>query len=81
MLSSVPVAYVADHASPSERAQALSLLRTAIDIGFLVGASSAGVLATMTSVNFTLQCSGTLLAAAVVAFGSKKFFTNPKSQK
>eukprot|EP00554_Chaetoceros_debilis_P012582 CAMPEP_0194115640 /NCGR_PEP_ID=MMETSP0150-20130528/24220_1 /TAXON_ID=122233 /ORGANISM="Chaetoceros debilis, Strain MM31A-1" /LENGTH=631 /DNA_ID=CAMNT_0038806175 /DNA_START=21 /DNA_END=1912 /DNA_ORIENTATION=+ len=42
MLSTAPTAYISDHVQEKERAQAIALLRTAGDIGFLFGASSTG---------------------------------------
>ncbi len=42
VLQSVPTAYVADITPPTDRSQALSLFRTAGDIGLLIGASCTG---------------------------------------
>jgi MFS family permease len=45
ILSTAPVAYVSDKVRESQRAQALALLRTLGDVGFLVGAMSSGAFA------------------------------------
>ena len=39
MLGSTPTAYVSDVTTPKERAQALALLRSAGDVGLMIGAS------------------------------------------
>ena len=48
ILSTAPVSYISDVTSDKERAQALALMRTAGDVGFLMGASGIGAVADFT---------------------------------
>jgi len=48
ILSTAPVSYISDVTSDRERAQALALMRTAGDVGFLLGASGIGAVADLT---------------------------------
>lgn len=69
MLSTAPVAYVSDQVDDDQRAQALALLRTFGDVGFLIGASGTGVLAdALGSCEAAMQSSATLLATATLWF-------------
>jgi MFS family permease len=45
MLSAAPLAYISDKVQDNRRAQAIALLRTCGDVGFLLGASGTGALA------------------------------------
>jgi len=64
-LSTAPMAHMADLVPTEKRAQALALLRTAGDIGFLFGATGTGALANWTgSMDLAMQgCSAFLLTA------------------
>jgi len=63
-----PTAYVSDISSSETRAQALGLLRTASDIGFLIGSAGAGVFAQFVSIPVTLYTLASLLAVVTVNF-------------
>jgi MFS family permease len=77
ILSTAPVAFLSDQTSEAERAQALALLRTSGDVGFLVGASAVGAMATVTGgLEGALQGSATLLALATTWFSIRQF-SNP----
>ena len=73
-INSVPVAYVADLCSPEERALALSLVRTAGDVGFLLGASAGGVLAGLSSIEMTMHTSGGFLGVVMCLFAMRYGF-------
>jgi MFS family permease len=62
-LSTAPFAYLADAVPVEKRAQALALLRTGGDVGFLLGATCTGALADWTGdMSVAMQaCSGILL--------------------
>ena len=73
MLSTAPVAYISDHTDDTTRAQAIALLRTSGDIGFLVGAASMGALADWTgNLNVALQSSAGILFLATTWFGVRQ---------
>jgi MFS family permease len=65
MLSTAPIAYVSDKVDEKRRAQAIALLRTSGDVGFLIGAGGSGALADWTgSLDVAMQsCAGLLLTA------------------
>jgi len=67
-LSSVPTALVGDLSSPENRSQALALLRTAGDVGLLVGAVSSGVISDLTSISSTVSGNGALLCGATFLY-------------
>jgi MFS family permease len=76
MLSTAPVAYISDQVKDEERAQALALLRTCGDVGFLIGASATGALADWAgSLDIAMQTSSALLATATVWFGVRQNIT------
>jgi MFS family permease len=75
MLSTAPVAYVSDKVTDAERAQALALLRTCGDVGFLVGAAGTGMLADYTGLDGAMQCSAGLLATATLWFSTRHNMT------
>jgi MFS family permease len=75
MLSTAPVAYISDKVSTTERAQALALLRTCGDVGFLVGASSIGMLADYSGLDGAMQCSAGVLASATMWFATRHNIT------
>lgn len=69
MLSTAPLAYISDSVDEEERAQAIAMLRTSGDIGFLFGASCVGALADVSgSIEVAMQSSGGLLSAATLWF-------------
>lgn len=81
-LSIIPVAYSADIVTVKERAQAQSLIRTSSDIGFVLGATSAGVLADTLSMTTTISMnSGVMVTAAAAWFIAKKFATIAGNKK
>jgi len=81
MLSTAPVAYVSDQVDDDQRAQALALLRTFGDVGFLIGASGTGVLAdALGSCETAMQSSATLLATATLWFAVRQtILSSPSS--
>ena len=67
VLSAVPTALMGDLVSPSRRSQALALLRTAGDVGLLVGATCSGLSATLLTLGPTMQINGlAMLGVATV---------------
>jgi MFS family permease len=73
MLSTAPLAYVSDRVDDNKRAQAIALLRTSGDIGFLIGATGTGALADYTnSIDLTMQSNGSLLLCATVWFALRQ---------
>ena len=82
MLSTAPVAYVSDVVSEARRAQAIALLRTIGDVGFLIGAGGAGALADATgSMEMALHSSAGFLLAATTWFGTRFFVLAPPVTK
>ena len=71
-LSTAPVAYVADVASGKDRAQAMALFRTFSDVGFMAGATCAGVFADLTSFDTAIICGGGFLLTATSVFSALK---------
>lgn len=65
------VALMADLTHPRDRAQSLSLLRTAGDSGLLLGAISSGVLADMSSMEAAIATNGALVGVVALWFGAK----------
>ena len=64
------VAAISDVVSNSRRPQALALLRTGGDLGFLCGAVSAGAAADMIGdVSFAMQAGSAVLLGATCRFG------------
>jgi MFS family permease len=73
MLSTAPVAYISDKVEDGQRAQALALLRTCGDVGFLLGATGAGALADWSgSYMVAMQSSAGILMLATVAFAARQ---------
>jgi MFS family permease len=69
MLSTAPLAYISDQVPEHQRAQAIAMLRTGGDVGFLLGASCIGGIADVTgSLDLAMQSSGGLLSAATFWF-------------
>jgi MFS family permease len=76
MLSTAPIAYITDRVNPGERAQAIAMLRTCGDVGFLIGASGTGALADWTgSLDFAMQSSAGLLFLATTWFATRQVLT------
>ncbi|GMI30740.1 hypothetical protein TrCOL_g766 [Triparma columacea] len=63
-LSTAPIAYVSDLVEEGERAQAIALLRTCGDVGLLVGATTTGMLADISSIEGAMAFSGGVLLTA-----------------
>ena len=70
-LSSTPTAIVSDLSAQSERAQAMSLLRTTGDLGLMSGAVVAGLVATHSSLGTAFYVDAAVVAAAITWFGGK----------
>jgi MFS family permease len=69
LLSTSPLAYISDRVNDEKRAQAIALLRTSGDVGFLIGASSMGALADWAgSLDMAMQSSSAVLGTATVWF-------------
>ena len=80
MLSTSPVSYISDRVKDSKRAQAIALLRTVGDIGFLIGASGAGALADHSSMKVAMHSSAGLLLTATSWFSIRRLLAK-KSPK
>jgi MFS family permease len=70
MLSTAPVAYVSDHVPAEQRAAAIALLRTAGDVGLLVGSMGTGYLAHVTSIPTALSSLAYLIWASTALLGT-----------
>lgn len=82
ILSTAPVAYISDHATEETRAQAIALLRTSGDVGFLVGATSMGALADWSGdLHIALQSSASMLLVATTWFGLRQFWFLPTAKE
>jgi MFS family permease len=65
LLSSSPIAHISNHIDDSKRAQAIALLRTSGDVGFLIGASTMGLLSDWAGgLDVAMQSSSAILATA-----------------
>jgi hypothetical protein len=74
LLSTSPLAFISDRVDDDKRAQAIALLRTSGDVGFLIGASSMGALADWAgSLELAMQSSSGILALATGWFGVRSF--------
>jgi MFS family permease len=74
-LTAAPVALTADLTHPKDRAQALSLLRTAGDMGLLLGAVSSGLLADVFSMEAAIATNGGLIGGVALWFAAKNAAT------
>jgi MFS family permease len=72
MLSTAPVAYVSDTVDDGKRAQAIALLRTGGDVGFLIGAAGMGALADWTGMDGAMQTSAGVLLTATGWFATRQ---------
>lgn len=76
LLSTSPLAYISDRVDDEKRAQAIALLRTSGDVGFLIGASSMGALADWAgSLDMAMQSSSVLLGTATAWFAVRNILT------
>ena len=73
MLSTAPTAYISDIVRDDQRAQAIALLRTAGDVGFLVGASSTGAVADLFDMDVAVHSSASLLLTATGWFAFRRY--------
>jgi MFS family permease len=74
LLSTSPISYISDKVDDKKRAQAIALLRTSGDVGFLLGASSMGALADwIGSLEVAMQSSSGILLAATSWFTVRNF--------
>ena len=62
---------ISDLTEPSDRAQALALLRTAGDLGLLLGATSSGILADIITMEHTIMANGSLVCLMAMWFASR----------
>ena len=76
MLSTAPIAFLSDHVSEDQRAQAIALLRTCGDVGFLIGASGVGALADFTSMSLAIQSTSAILFTATTWFAARQVLSN-----
>jgi len=68
LLGTAPMAYVTDITTEATRAQALALLRTAQDVGFLAGGFILGAIAQMTSIAVAMSATSVCLVATLTIF-------------
>lgn len=76
MLSTAPIAFLSDHVSEANRAQAIALLRTCGDVGFLLGASGVGALADVTGMATAMQSTSAVLLSATTWFAVRQLLDN-----
>jgi len=80
MLSTAPVAYISDTVDDEKRAQAIALLRTGGDVGFLIGAAGMGALADWTGMDGAMQTSAGVLLTATGWFATRQLL-NARSKQ
>lgn len=80
ILNALPASMVTDLTTEAQRAQALSLMRTSGDMGLLLGATTAGIIASQTSIATAFMFDGSVLAAAMVAYGCRLYSSRSKRQ-
>jgi predicted MFS family arabinose efflux permease len=80
MLSTAPIAFLSDHVSEDNRAQAIALHRTCGDVGFLVGASTVGALADVTSMGYAMQSTSALLLTGTTWFTVRQVLARKKKK-
>jgi MFS family permease len=82
LLSTSPLAFISDRVDDEKRAQAIALLRTSGDVGFLVGASTMGALADWAgSLEMAMQSSSAILVTATGWFAARNILTNHLTKK
>jgi MFS family permease len=81
LLSTSPLAFISDKVDDAKRAQAIALLRTSGDVGFLIGASSMGALADWAgSMETAMQSSSAILVTATGWFAARSILTAQMSK-
>jgi MFS transporter, DHA1 family, multidrug resistance protein len=70
MLSTAPIAYVSDHVPAERRAAAIALLRTAGDVGLLVGSLGTGYLAHATTIPTAMSALAGLIWTSTALLGT-----------
>jgi len=78
LLSTAPVSFLADKVPDDKRAQAVALLRTAGDVGLLLGASASGAIADLYNMDFALHSSSALLLTTTFWFATRYYLSIPK---
>lgn len=73
VLGFTPTSYISDNVIDNKRAQALALLRTSGDIGFLFGAATMGNAADVMGMDVAVHTSSTILLAATSWFGIRRW--------
>lgn len=73
ILSAVPVSFISDIVGPVYRSQAISLLRTIGDVGFLIGAAFSGIMCQLTSIGTTMQSNASFIAAGILMFFIRQY--------
>jgi MFS family permease len=82
MLSTAPLAYISDRVDDRRRAQAIALMRTCGDVGFLLGASGTGALADyLGRSEVAVQASSAFLLAATAWFARIQFANMDEKKK
>jgi len=77
LLSTSPIAHIGNTVDDSKRAQAIALLRTAGDVGFLVGASSMGMVSDWAgSLETAMQSSAAILGTATSWYVARNMMTS-----
>lgn len=71
IINTAPTAHMANICTEKDRSQAVSLLRTVGDIGFLCGATTAGIFGALTSVETAMTLTGALLLASSAVVGRR----------
>jgi len=80
MLSTAPVSFISDNVSDRKRAQAIALFRTAGDVGFLLGAMSAGAFADVFDMDTALHASAGMLLSATGWFTTRSLLGSKESK-
>ena len=80
VLSTAPVACISDTVADEKRAQAIALLRTGGDVGFLIGAAGMGALADWTGLDGAMQTSAGVLLTASSWFATRQLM-NAKAKQ
>jgi len=82
LLSTAPIAHIGNTVDDSKRAQAIALLRTAGDVGFLVGASSMGMVSAWAgSLETAMQSSAVILGTATSWYVARNLLTAKQLEK
>lgn len=75
IINTAPPSHVANISPDRDRSQALSLLRTVGDIGFLSGATAAGVVAAILSVESAMAINGGILIASALTVSRRHYLS------